>query len=422
MGLFSDLQESGDAFARLLRGDVELRSYVPSEPIVIGLIGDEEGGSSGIGIRLDAAGIEVVPSAHAEVGMRAREASWDACLARRPEPWFSHFLAMRMRVPGTEILGDEVRFAQHAHIARRIVELARVHVSGEPDPGREPVIDRSGIVGGYVGVDYGGKTVDLYVETAGDAALPPLVVLHTAGADSRQAHPMMSDPEVLRRYRVLAFDLPGHGRSGRIDHPFGGWSLTTDLYTEIIAAAISALRLERPLLLGASMAGEVCLAMAIRFARLLGGVVACEAADHVPGRTTEWPRDPRVNAMAFTPEWIDGLIGPDAPAMQREEIRWQYSQGGFGIFRGDIDFYSGDWDGRSEVGSIDTRVCPVVMMTGEYDYSCTPEMSEATAARIPGATYWTMPGLGHFPTCEHPAAFAPHLLRALDLIERNRDV
>jgi pimeloyl-ACP methyl ester carboxylesterase len=65
------------------------------------------------------------------------------------------------------------------------------------------------------------------------------------------------------------------------------------------------------------------------------------------------------------------------------------------------------------------------MLTGEYDYSCTAEMSEATAAKIPGARFQAMPGIGHFPFAENPALFAEYLLpilsepRADDLTVRN---
>ena len=57
------------------------------------------------------------------------------------------------------------------------------------------------------------------------------------------------------------------------------------------------------------------------------------------------------------------------------------------------------------------------MLTGEYDYSCTPEMSRRTAARIDGATFRVLPEIGHFPPAEAPQRFASHLLEALDTIE-----
>jgi pimeloyl-ACP methyl ester carboxylesterase len=54
------------------------------------------------------------------------------------------------------------------------------------------------------------------------------------------------------------------------------------------------------------------------------------------------------------------------------------------------------------------------MLTGEYDYSCTIEASAATAAKIPGARFQPMPGMGHFPFAENPGLFAEYLLPILN--------
>jgi pimeloyl-ACP methyl ester carboxylesterase len=56
------------------------------------------------------------------------------------------------------------------------------------------------------------------------------------------------------------------------------------------------------------------------------------------------------------------------------------------------------------------------MLTGEYDFSCTAEHSAGTAARIPGARFRRMDGMGHFPFAENPALFLDHLLPALDAL------
>jgi pimeloyl-ACP methyl ester carboxylesterase len=85
-----------------------------------------------------------------------------------------------------------------------------------------------------------------------------------------------------------------------------------------------------------------------------------------------------------------------------------------------LDFYFGGWDGRSRVASINTQSCPVYMLTGEYDWSNTPEMSQKTADKIPGAMHKAMPGLGHFPATENPAKFVPHLIEAINHIQEVR--
>lgn len=48
--------------------------------------------------------------------------------------------------------------------------------------------------------------------------------------------------------------------------------------------------------------------------------------------------------------------------------------------------------------------------------SSTPEMGQALAPAGPGATFRTMPELGHFPMCENPARFREYILPVLDEI------
>ena len=91
-------------------------------------------------------------------------------------------------------------------------------------------------------------------------------------------------------------------------------------------------------------------------------------------------------------------------------------QSGPGVFKGDLYFYKIDGDIRDRVGRIDTRRCPLFLLSGEYDYSCTPEETLAVAASIPGAEVTIMKGLGHFPMSENPEAFIGHLLPVLDRI------
>ena len=96
------------------------------------------------------------------------------------------------------------------------------------------------MVGRYVRTEIEGVPHRLYFEEAGEGI--PLVCLHTAGADNRQFRHLLADPEVTRRYRVLAFDMPWHGKS----LPPARWwetryELTTGHYIELIEAFCAAL-------------------------------------------------------------------------------------------------------------------------------------------------------------------------------------
>ncbi|MDH4116129.1 MAG: alpha/beta hydrolase [Acidimicrobiia bacterium] len=79
---------------------------------------------------------------------------------------------------------------------------------------------------------------------------PPIVLVHGWGRTADSAW----WPVIVRsRHTILAIDLPGHGRSV-IDRPF-----SFSLAAESILAAIDDAGLTRPLLVGHSMGGPVCM-------------------------------------------------------------------------------------------------------------------------------------------------------------------
>lgn len=62
------------------------------------------------------------------------------------------------------------------------------------------------------------------------------------------------------------------------------------------------------------------------------------------------------------------------------------------------------------------RFCNTEFLVEVGDYSCTPELTLETAARVPGAEAIIMDGIGHFPMSENPERFARFLLPVRDRI------
>jgi pimeloyl-ACP methyl ester carboxylesterase len=262
------------------------------------------------------------------------------------------------------------------------------------------------ITGRYLRVELLGREHRIYVEENGQGV--PLLCLHTAGSDTRQYRAMLNDEEILRHHRVIAFDLPRHGKSS----PPAGWhdeedyALTTDDYVAIILGVMDALELERPIVVGCSIGGRVVLHLAHRHPQRLGGVIGLQSGAHVdPYYDLQWLNRPDVHGGMVCAGIVSGLIGPSAPDSERWETLWHYMQGGPGVFKGDLHFYKKDGDIREQLAQIDTGQCPVYLLTGEYDYSCTPEDTLEAARMIQGSQVTIMPGLGHFPMSENPEAF-----------------
>jgi pimeloyl-ACP methyl ester carboxylesterase len=342
-----------------------------------------------------------------DLGLRAPREVWERLWAPVPPPRHQNLFALLSKVPQFAVEGSREALAQHAHVIARLLELGRAP-GGDGAVDSAALADLSPVTGRYVRVSLSTGDANVFVEQAGAGS--DLLLLHTAGSDGRQYHHLLADPELRASWRMTAFDLPAHGRSSPpTGLGEGEWRLTTDRYVEAIVAVADALEFEAPVVLGCSMGGEICLELAYRHPDRFAAVVACQAADRVEGRQVAWAKHARVNEKLFVPEWVDGLMSPTAPPARRAEVRWAYAQSAHGVYWGDIEFYSRDWDGRERVGAIDTARCPVHILAGEYDYSCTPELARATAERIPGARFTEMRGLGHFPMAEDPEAFLAYL-------------
>ena len=120
--------------------------------------------------------------------------------------------------------------------------------------------------------------------------------------------------------------------------------------------------------------------------------------------------------VKYKPPLFLHKVAPTSPDEYRWETLWHYMQGGPGVFKGDLHFYwlDGDFDERSP--QINTKACPVYLMSGEYDCSCTPERTLETASRIKGSKVTIMQGMGHFPMSENPALFKTYLMPILSEI------
>ncbi len=272
------------------------------------------------------------------------------------------------------------------------------------------------ITGRYMHLDIGGRPHRLYFEEAGEGI--PLLCLHTAGSDGRQFRAQMNDPDITKNFRVIAFDMPWHGKSSP---PEGfqdeDYQLTTDRYVEMIMAVCDALGLEAPVVMGCSIGGRIVLELAKRHPEKLRSVIGLQSSAFTQ---SYFPLDglhkPHIHGGEFSAAYCWGLVSPFAPTEHRWETLWHYMQSGPGVFKGDLYFYSVDGDVDGGLHEINTTECPVFMLTGEYDHSCTPQASKDTAALIDGAELTIMDSMGHFPMSENPEAFKRYLTPVLEKI------
>ena len=271
------------------------------------------------------------------------------------------------------------------------------------------------ITGRYLHLELLGKPHRLYVEEAGEGI--PLLCLHTAGSDARQYRGVLNDERVTRNFRVIAFDMPWHGKSS----PPAGWQdtdykLTSRDYVRMIVEVADALELDKPVAVGCSIGGRIVLHLAHEHPERFRALIGLESAAHTdPYYDLAWLDRPDVHGGMVCAGVVSGLIAPTAPIAERWETLWHYMQSGSGVFKGDLNFHMVDGDIRDRVDQIDIKRCPLFLLTGEYDYSCTAEATLDVAKRT-GAPATIMQGLGHFPMSEDPEKFISYLLPVLEKI------
>jgi pimeloyl-ACP methyl ester carboxylesterase len=127
-------------------------------------------------------------------------------------------------------------------------------------------------------------------------------------------------PDLARRGRVIAVDLPGHGRS---DKPEIAYSM--DLFARAVDAVLKDAGVDRAVLIGHSMGTPVARQFYRNYPKKTLGLVIVDGALRPFGDKKMMDSfiaplrgpDYKVQAARF----IDGMMGPEVPAALREQIK-----------------------------------------------------------------------------------------------------
>ena len=186
--------------------------------------------------------------------------------------------------------------------------------------------------------------------------------------------------------------------------------LNQSFLVDFMEAMVSALDMEKPIYVGCSMGGHLAPDLALLRPGLFRAVVAVEGglATHDPEPFNKYLSHPRASNEAKAALMMS-QTSPKSPEPHRRETVWVYSQGAPQVFQGDLDYYLGEHDLTTTASQIDTSKTQVHVISGDYDWSATPERCKALADAIPGATYTRMEGMGHFPMSEDPVSFERYL-------------
>jgi len=206
-------------------------------------------------------------------------------------------------------------------------------------------------------------------------------------------------------FEPAALDLPGYGgRPAVAAMDFEG--LAADVEQQIAARG-----LDRPVLVGHSMGGMVAqTALRRRPNGYRAAVLACTspAFGNADGDFQKkfvadrlGPLDAGKTMADLAPRMVDAIMGPTPDpagrALAVEVMRRVPADTYRAAVRCLVSF-----DERANLSRI---AVPVLCLAGEKDPNAPPRGMERMAGKIPGAKYVCLPGVGHLPNLEAPAAF-----------------
>jgi pimeloyl-ACP methyl ester carboxylesterase len=133
--------------------------------------------------------------------------------------------------------------------------------------------------------------IQTYYEDYGSGQ--PIVILHGATADhqvwAEQLQPITDD------YRVLLYDLRGHGKTGGSDLD----RYTVDTYADDLAAFIDTLGLDKPVVLGHSLGGMIGYVFADEYPETLSALITVGSATSETFSNNEWLLRTVVSRLLF---------------------------------------------------------------------------------------------------------------------------
>ena len=216
---------------------------------------------------------------------------------------------------------------------------------------------------------------------------PALVLLH--GGTVTSSSWLEQFPVLAQRFRVFAPDSRGHGRT---DNPYG--ELTYPAMADDIAAFITALRIERPLIVGYSDGGQVALELALRYpnvpsALVLGGV-SCIFGPTYFAELREWgftgPGQLDISKMRSPRfDWTQALRQDHARVDDPDY--WLTLLHQISHLWHSVRDYSGD-----ELASIEA---PTLIFVGDRDAMNRVEDGVVMYRRIPGSELMVVPNAHH---------------------------
>ena len=242
------------------------------------------------------------------------------------------------------------------------------------------------------------------VEVDGEADADAVLCLHGLGGTSNNWTPVM--PALARR-RVVRIDLPGSGRSHRVEG-----ALSIERLVSAVWSVAARLGIERFHLVAHSLGTIVAMQLAVEAARQPGAAVRSlalfgpllsppDAARPNIRARAEKARSEGAEGMAAI---ADAIVAGATSTDTREHRPLAVAMVRESLMRQDADGYARSCEALADAQPPDVSLLavPTLLVTGEDDTVAPPQAVRLIHERILGSRLVVLPRCGHWTTFERP--------------------
>ena len=233
------------------------------------------------------------------------------------------------------------------------------------------------------------------VEVEGDGE--PVVMIHGLGGTTNTFTPLLP---AFARHKRVRFDLPGSGRSSRVEG-----TLSIEAFVQAVRKAMAAAKAEKVHVVGHSMGTIVAAHFAaaepnaVRSLVLFGPLLAPpdQARANIKARAAK-ARQEGMQGIA------DALVQASTSSETKQKRHAAVAFVRESLMGQDPDGYARSCEALAEMQAADTSkiACPTLLVTGDEDVVSPPQSVRMMAQKIAGSRVEVLRGCGHWTPVEKP--------------------
>jgi len=257
---------------------------------------------------------------------------------------------------------------------------------------------------------------EIFYVDAGISKAAPIVLIHGFPFSHE-----MWDPQIealQKRFRVIAYDLRGHGKSG-----VGDGQYMLEFFVDDLLGLLDHLRIERAVLCGLSMGGYIALRAVERKPERVRGLILADTQAKADSNEAKLKRAAAIKSVkamgvnAYAEGFVKSVFAPQTLANNKAAVekirRIIEANSSLGIC-GALLALASRTDTTESLPGIKA---PTLILVGEHDALAPPSASQEMRNRIPNSEIHVIPNAAHMSNLENSEEFNKHLLDFLGRLQ-----